>query len=84
MAIFGDSKFIQVLLGKIVRKNLEQPFLAILNIYQSFWEKLLEKNLEWSFLKRGRGPNWHPVIGKLLTLTNPNIMHCFIDTFSDP
>ena len=25
-------------------KNLEWPFLAILNLYQSFWEKLLEKN----------------------------------------
>ena len=28
---------------KIVRKNLEQPFLAIPNLYQSFWEKLSEK-----------------------------------------
>ena len=35
-------------------------------------------------MKRGRGPNWQTVIGKLLTLTNSNIMHCFIDTFSDP
>ena len=25
-------------------ENLEWPFLAILNLYQSFWEKLLEKN----------------------------------------
>ena len=39
MAIFGHSEFIPVFLGKIVRKNSEQPFLAILNLYQSFWEK---------------------------------------------
>ena len=38
MAIFGHSKFIPVSLGKIVQKNLEQPFLAIPNLYQSFWE----------------------------------------------
>ena len=43
-AIFGHSKFIPVLLGKIVGKNSEQPFLAIPNLYQSVWEKLLEKN----------------------------------------
>ena len=43
-AIFGHSKFIPVLLGKIVGKNSEQPFLAIPNLYQSLWEKLLEKN----------------------------------------
>ena len=36
-AIFGHSKFIAVFLGKIVEKNLEQPFLAIPNLYQSFW-----------------------------------------------
>ena len=42
MAIFGHSRFVQVFLGKIVRKNLEQPFLAIPNLYQSFWEKLSE------------------------------------------
>ena len=41
--IFGPSKFIPVLLGNIVRKRLEQTFLAIPNLYQSFWEKLLEK-----------------------------------------
>ena len=35
MAIFGHSKFIPVFLGKIVGKNLEWPFLAILNLYQS-------------------------------------------------
>ena len=39
----GHSKFIPVFLGKIVTKNLEWPFLAILNFYQSFWEKLMEK-----------------------------------------
>ena len=43
MPIFGHSEFILVFLGKIVRKNLEQPFLAIMNLYQSFWEKLSEK-----------------------------------------
>ena len=43
-AIFGHSKFIPVFLGKTVGKNSEWPFLAILNLYQSFWEKLLEKN----------------------------------------
>ena len=41
--IFGHSEFIPVFLGNIVRKNLEQWFLAILNLYQSFWEKLSEK-----------------------------------------
>ena len=40
---FWNSKFISVFLGKIVGKNSEQPFLAILNLYQSFWEKLSEK-----------------------------------------
>ena len=49
-AIFGHSKFIPVFLRKIVGKNLEQPFLAIPNLYQSFWGKLLEKNLECPFL----------------------------------
>ena len=38
MAIFGHSKFIPVFLGNIFGKNLEWPFLAILNLYQSFWE----------------------------------------------
>ena len=50
MHIFGHSEFIPVFLGKIVRKNSEQPFLAILNLYQSSWEKLLEKILGWPFL----------------------------------
>ena len=43
MAIFDHCKFIPVFLGKIVRKILEQPFLAIINLYQSFWGKLSEK-----------------------------------------
>ena len=43
MIIFGHSKFIPVFLGKIVGKNSEWPFLAIPNLYQSFWEKLSEK-----------------------------------------
>ena len=42
-AILGHSKLIPVFLAKVVGKNLEQPFLAILNLYQSFWEKLSEK-----------------------------------------
>ena len=42
MHIFGHPKFIPVFLGKIVRKNLEWPFLAIPNLYQSFLEKLSE------------------------------------------
>ena len=33
MAIFGHSEFIPVFFGKIVRKNLEWPFLAILNFF---------------------------------------------------
>ena len=32
MAIFGHSKFIPVILGKIVRKNLEEPFFTIPNL----------------------------------------------------
>ena len=39
-------------MGKIVRKNLEQPFLATLNLYQSFWGKLSEiiwKGNFWPF-----------------------------------
>ena len=43
MAIFGHSEFIQVFLKKIVGKNSEWPFLAILILYQSFWEKLSKK-----------------------------------------
>ena len=43
MAIFGCSKFIPVFLGKNVRKNSEWPFLAVPNLYQSFWEKMSEK-----------------------------------------
>ena len=43
MAIFGHSKCIPVFLGKIVRKNLEWPFLAILNLYQSFKGKIVRK-----------------------------------------
>ena len=43
MAIFGYSKFIPVFLAKVVGKNLEWLFLAILNSYQSFWGKFSEK-----------------------------------------
>ena len=49
MHIFGHSEFIPVFLGKIVGKNSEQPFLAILNLYQSSWEKLSEKNWNGHF-----------------------------------
>ena len=52
MLIFGHSEFIPVFFGQIVRKNLEWPFLAILNLYQSFWVKLSEKFQNghfWSF-----------------------------------
>ena len=53
MAILGHFKFIPVFLGKIVRKNLEWPILAIPNLYQSFREILLEKVQNghfWPFL----------------------------------
>ena len=52
MCIFGHSEFMPVFLGKMVRKNSEQTFLAIPNLYQSFWEKLSEKIWNghfWSF-----------------------------------
>ena len=42
-AIFGHSEFVPVFWGKIVRKNLEWPFLANRNLYQSFWKKMSEK-----------------------------------------
>ena len=50
MMILGHSKFIQVFLGEIVRNNLEQPFLASLNLCQSLWEKLSEKIWNGYFL----------------------------------
>ena len=37
--MFGHSEFVPVFMGKIVRKKLEQPFLTILMLCQSFWEK---------------------------------------------
>ena len=40
---FDHSEFIPVFLGKIVRKKFGMPFLAIPNLYQSFWKKLSEK-----------------------------------------
>ena len=49
-AIFGHSKFIPVFLGKIVGKNSEEPFLAIPNLYQSFWEnKKFQNSHFWPF-----------------------------------
>ena len=49
MVIFSNSEFIPVFLGKIVGKNLEWPFWAIPNLYQSFGENCW-KNLEQPFL----------------------------------
>ena len=48
MAIFCHSEFIPVFLRKIVGKNLEWPFLAIPNLYQSFWEKIWNGHF-WPF-----------------------------------
>ena len=53
MAIFGHSKFVPVFLRKIVGKKFGMAILAIPNLYQSFWETLLEKNWNihfWPFL----------------------------------
>ena len=36
MAIFGNSKFIPVILGKIVRKNLEWPFWPFQVFFDNF------------------------------------------------
>ena len=41
-------------------------------------------DMKLCFLKRMWGPSWQPLIGKLLTLTNSTVMHCFIDTFGNP
>ena len=41
-AIFGHSKFIPVW-EKLLEKNLEQPFLAIPNLYQSVWKNCWKK-----------------------------------------
>ena len=49
-SIFRHSWFIPVLLGKILRKKLEQPFLAIPNLYQSSLRKIVGKNSEQPFL----------------------------------
>ena len=87
MAIFGHSKFIPVLLGNIVKKKLEQPFLAIPNLYQSFWEKLLEKKfgmaifghtkfipvLLGSIVKK---KNWNIHFWPFLIYTNPFGKNC--------
>ena len=63
MRIFGHSEFIPVFLGKIVRKNSEQPFLAIPNLYQIFG-KNCQKNLEWSIFGHSK---FIPVfLGKLV------------------
>ena len=68
--IFGHSKFIPVFLGKIVGKNSEWPFLAIPNLYQSSWEKLLENNLKWPFLAI---PNLYQSFWETLSKKNWNI-----------
>ena len=41
--IFSKNFSLLSVLGKIVRKKSEWPFLAILNLYQFFWGKLSEK-----------------------------------------
>ena len=43
MAIFGLSEFLPVFFWKIVRRNSKHPFLAIPNLFQSFWQKLSEE-----------------------------------------
>ena len=56
--------------------------------FEHLWVVLLVvffvADMKLNFSKRGWGPNQQPVISKLLTLTDLNFMHCFIDTFSDP
>ena len=46
MAIFGHSKFVLVFLGKVVRKNVEQPF----QIYTSLFGKSCQKKCEMAIL----------------------------------
>ena len=43
MAILGHSEFVPVFLGKIVRKNSEQLFLAIPSLYPSFGKNCWKK-----------------------------------------
>ena len=50
MAIIGHSKFIPVFLGNIVRKRLEQTFLAIPNLYQSFLRKIVGKKFRMAII----------------------------------
>ena len=86
MAIIGHSKFIPVFLGNIVRKRLEQPFLAIPNLYQSSWEKLLEINMDWPFLpfqilyqsfwEKLSEKDWNNHIWPFLIYTSPFGKHC--------
>ena len=74
-AIFGNSKFMPVFLGKIVTRNLEWPFLAIPNFFPSFWEKIVGKNSNGHFghiwcYKTGRNLEW-------LKLGIPNLFKPF-------
>ena len=68
MHIFGHSELYQFSLGKIVRKNLEQPVLAIPN-YTSLLGKIVRKNLELPFLAI---PNLYQSFGEKLSEKNWN------------
>ena len=39
---------------------------------------------EIKLFKKGVGPKLTASDQQVIDLTNPNIMHCFMDTFSDP
>ena len=84
MAIFGHYKFIPHLLGKIVGKYSEWPFLAIPNLYQSFWEKLSEKIQNghfWPFQIYTSlfGKNCWKKFGMAI-LAIPNLYQSFLET----
>ena len=86
MPIFGHSEFIPIFFGNIVRKNLEQSFLAILNLYHSFWENCQKKfgtailailNLYQSF--------WEKLSEKIRNaiLAIPNLYQSFWENLSE-
>ena len=60
MHTFGHSEFIPVFLGKIARKNLEQPFWPF-QIHTVFLENIVRKNLEEPFLAI---PNLYRLFGE--------------------
>ena len=88
MAIFGHTKFIPVLWGKIVRKRLEQAFFTIPDLYQLFWEKFSEKNWNNHFLAI---PNLYQSSSEKLLEKNsewpllaiPNLYQSFWETLSE-